>query len=116
MNQPTQTSRQNYPFLGGIALILIGGIFTLQNFDVIYIGHNWWALFMLIPISYTLASAFKRRRENGGTFPAEARGSLIGAAAITLVMCIFLFELNWGEMWPVFLILGGLSIIFSARS
>lgn len=116
MNSPAQTSQQNHSLLGGLALILIGGIFMLRNLDVIYIGHNWWALFMLIPLAYTLSSAFTRRRENGGTFPAEARGSLIGAAVLAFVMCIFLFDLNWGAMWPVFLILGGLSVIFRARS
>ena len=116
MNAPTPTTQQNHSLLGGLALILIGGIFMLRNFDVIYIGHNWWALFFLIPISYSLSAAFTRRRENGGTFPAEARGSLIGAAVLALVMCIFLFNLNWGAMWPVFLILGGIAVIFGARS
>jgi len=116
MNLSAPTSQQNYSLMGGLALILIGGIFMLRNFDVIDIGHNWWALFMLISLSYMLSSAFKRRRESGGTFPAEARGALIGAAGLTLVMCIFLFDLNWGAMWPVFLILGGLSVILGARS
>jgi hypothetical protein len=116
MPQPTQTSQQNYSFIAGVALIVIGGIFMLRNFDMIDLGHNWWAWFMLIPLAYTLSSAFKRRRESGGTFPPEARGSLIGAAVLALVMCIFLFDLNWGAMWPVFLILGGLSVILGARS
>jgi len=116
MNSPAQASQQNYSLMAGLALILIGGIFMLRNFDVIDIGDNWWALFMLIPIAYTLSSAWRRRQESGGKFPPEARGALVGGAVLTLVMCIFLFDLNWGAMWPVFLILGGLSVILGARS
>lgn len=74
MNQP-QNSQPNYSMAAAVALILIGGIFLLRNFDVIDIGHNWWAWFMLIPIAYILSSAWRRRQENGGTFPPEARSS-----------------------------------------
>lgn len=116
MNSSSPTSQQNYPLMGGVALIIIGGIFMLRNFEVIDIGHNWWALFFLIPISYSVSTVWRRRRESDGKFPPEARGALVGAAVLTLVMCIFLFDLNWGVMWPVFLILGGLSIILGARS
>jgi hypothetical protein len=89
MNPSASTSQQNYSLLAGVALIVIGGIFLLRNFDVLDIGHNWWALFMLIPISYTLSSAWRRRKESGGKFPPEARGALIGGAVLALVMCIF---------------------------
>jgi len=116
MQTSSESSPQNYPFMAGIVLIVIGGIFMLRNFDFIDIGHNWWALFMLIPIGYSLSSAWRRRQAHNGAFPAEARGALLGAAVLTLVMCIFLFDLNWGAMWPVFLILGGLSVILGARS
>jgi hypothetical protein len=100
--------------IAAIVLILIGGIFLMRNFDVVDIGRNWWALFMLIPIGYSLASAW-RHRENAGKFPPQARGALITAATITIVMVIFLFNLNWGAMWPVFLITGGLWMIAGAQ-
>jgi hypothetical protein len=87
----------------------------MRNFDVVDIGSNWWALFMLIPIGYSLASAWRRRRENAGKFPPEARGALITAATITIVMIIFLFNLDWGAIWPVFLITGGLWMIVGAQ-
>jgi len=116
MNSSAPTSAKNYSFIAGVALIVIGGIFMLRNFDVIDIGHNWWAWFMLIPIAYMLSSAWQRRQANDGKFPPEARGALVGGAVLTLGMCIFLFDLNWGAMWPVFLILGGLSVILGARS
>lgn len=116
MNSNAQSTPQNYPILAAIALIIIGSIFLLRNFDVIDIGHNWWALFMLIPIAYSLASAWRQRQESGGKMPPAARSALIGSAVLTFVMCVFLFDLNWGMLWPVFLILGGLSIMFGTRS
>ncbi len=116
MNQATPHSQWNYSIVAAVALIVSGGIFLLRNFEVIDIGHHWWAWFMLIPIAYILSSAWRRRQENGGTLPPEARSSLAGGAVLVLVMCIFLFDLNWGMIWPAFLILGGLSVLLGARA
>jgi LiaF transmembrane domain len=116
MNQTQNDSRQNYPMIAAVALIIIGAIFLLRNFDVVRLGRNWWALFMLIPIAYSLSSAWRRRRENAGKFTPEVRSSLIGAVTLTVVMAIFLFGLSWSAMWPVFLIIGGAAMIFGAWS
>ena len=116
MNQSTSNPQPNYSIAAAVALIVIGGIFLLRNFDVIDIGRNWWAWFMLIPIAYIFSSAWRRRQENDGKFPPAARNSLVSGAVLVLVMCIFLFDLNWGMIWPVFLILGGLSVLVGARS
>jgi len=111
MTQTPQDDKQNYPMIAAIALIVIGVIFLLRNFDVVDFGSNWWALFILIPIAYSLSSAWRHRRENAGKFPPAARGALISAAGMTVVMAIFLFGLNWGTMWPVFLIIGGMAMM-----
>lgn len=115
MAQFQEDNKRNGQMVAAAALIVIGVIFLMRNFDVVDIGGNWWALFMLIPIGYSLASAWRRRRENAGKFPPEARGALITAATITFVMVIFLFNLNWSAMWPVFLIAGGLWMIAGAQ-
>jgi hypothetical protein len=116
MNETPNDNRQNYPLIAAIALIIIGAVFLLRNLDIIRLGRNWWALFMLIPIAYSLASAWRRRRESVGKFTPEVRNSLIGAVTLTVVMAIFLFGLSWGAMWPVFLIIGGVAMIFGAWS
>jgi hypothetical protein len=115
MIQTLPEEKQHYPMIAAIALIVIGVVFLLRNFDVVDFGSNWWALFILIPIAYSLSTAWRRRRENAGKFPPAARGALIGAAGMTVVMVIFLFGLSWGMMWPVFLIIGGMAMIFRAR-
>lgn len=115
MNQNQNDNRQNYPMIAAIALIIIGAVFLLRNFDVIRLGRNWWALFMLIPIAYSLSSAWRHRQKSAGKFTPAVRSSLIGAVTLTVVMVIFLFGLNWSAIWPIFLIIGGLAMIFGAR-
>jgi hypothetical protein len=116
MNQTQTDARQNYPMIAAIALIIIGAVFLLRNLDMIQFGRNWWALFMLIPIAYSLSAVWRYRQKSAGKFPPEARGPLIGAVTLTVVMAIFLFGLGWGAMWPVFLIIGGVAMIFGAWS
>jgi len=111
MTQISQDNKQNYPMIAAFVLIMIGVIFLLRNLDMVDFGSNWWALFILIPIAYSLSTAWRRRRENAGKFPPAARSALIGAAAMTVVMVIFLFGLSWGTMWPAFLIIGGMAMM-----
>ncbi len=115
MNQTQNDNRLNYPMIAAIALIIMGAVFLLRNFDVIRSGRNWWALFMLIPIAYSLSSAWRHRQKSAGKFTRAVRSSLIGAVTLTVVTAIFLFGLSWGAMWPVFLIIGGVAMIFGAR-
>lgn len=116
MNPSQNDNRQNYPMIAAIALIIIGAVFLFRNLDMIHFGRNWWALFMLIPIAYSLASAWRYRQKSAGKFTPAVRSSLIGAVTLTVVMAIFLFGLSWGAMWPVFLIIGGVAIVFDAWS
>src|SRR5512140_788630 len=100
----------------GIACIVIGAIFLLRNFDIISFGHNWWALFFLIPISFLARDILNRRKASGGARAVEARGSWIGLIMLTTVMVIFLFSLHWGVIWPIFIVLGGLSLLLAGRT
>ena len=95
----------------GLALLIIGTIFLLRNFDLIDLGQRWWACFFLIPISYLLTDIMRRHRDDEGSFPYNAVGSLLGVATLVAVMFIFLFGLGWGTIWPVFIIIGGLSLL-----
>ena len=106
MNRRTDSS-----FFVGLALLIIGIIFLLRNFELIDLGRRWWALFFLIPISYLLTDIMRRHRADEGRFPYDVIGSLIGVATLVAVMLIFLLNLGWGTIWPVFIIIGGLSLL-----
>src|ERR1700741_307254 len=99
----TENNRKSFPF--GLIFIVLGVIFLLRNFDIIDIGHRWWTLFFLLPITYLMTDILQRRKSNQGKIPPEARGSMIGLITLVTVMTIFVLELNWGMVWPVFIII-----------
>ena len=53
----SESSRRYGSWIPGVALIGIGLVFLAQN----YLGqeiHNWWALFILIPVFFTLERGY----------------------------------------------------------
>ncbi len=99
-------------WLVGLILIGIGVIFLAQNFIPGFYLNNWWALFILIPAFSAFVSAYHNYR-NAGRLTASGRGSLTGGLILTFIAAIFLFDLSWGKLWPVFIIIGGLAILFN---
>lgn len=91
-----------------VTLILIGSIFLVQNYAGLEIG-NWWALFILLPASGSLAAAWTAWRS--GMHPAAVTGPLFGGLIMLSVAAIFLLELQWSKIWPVFLILIGIGAL-----
>lgn len=96
-------------WLGGVILIAIGVIFLFSNISGFYL-HNWWALFILIPAIGSFGKAWQGYREKG-RLDSDARGGLIGGLILTLVASAFLFNLDWGLIWPLFLIIGGVGAL-----
>jgi hypothetical protein len=47
---------------------------------------------------------------------AEAIGQLTGGLVLVALIVIFLFDLPFDQLWPIFLIIGGLSLLFSRRT
>ena len=107
-----QSSRGGIPWVPGLILIGLGLIFLLNNTTGYYI-NNWWALFILIPAIGSFSKAADIMRSEGG-FTSQAWGALAGGIIFTLVASAFLFNLDWGLIWPVFLIIGGLGMFLGA--
>lgn len=105
---PSHPERKN-AWIPGAILIGLGLIFLVSNVTGFYF-HNWWALFILIPGIVNFSNAWNAYREDG-RFSKRARGSLIGGTIITFIAVIFLFNLDWARIWPVFLILVGFNIL-----
>lgn len=108
-------SENRSSWVGGAVLIGLGIIFLMQNFGI-YRLDNWWALFILIPAFSALGAAWTHYRNNGGHFSPAMTGSLVTGVLLTLLSTAFLFGLNFGMVWPVFMILGGLSILFASMA
>jgi hypothetical protein len=110
-NQPdAEDKKRNTPaWVGGVVLIIIGVAFLFQNISGLWLS-NWWALFILIPAIGSLATAW-RIYESHGHMTASARGPLVGGIVLLMVTATFLFNLDWGRVWPVFLIIAGASAL-----
>ena len=111
MNDATRTraSSRYGAWIPGVALIGLGIVFLIQN----YLGreiHNWWALFILVPVFFTLERGYASLQAKR---PAEALGQVLGALVLTALIVIFIFDLPFGQLWPIFLIIGGLSLLVS---
>lgn len=96
-------------WLGGLILIAIGVIFLLGNVVDIRI-NNWWALFILIPVVAAWGNAW-RLTQAAGHVTVEARQAFAGALFPLYVALIFLFNWDWGQVWPGFLIIAGINAV-----
>jgi len=107
------TSSPRPGWIAGGVLILVGIVFIIRNVSGFGLD-NWWALFILIPSLGSLLTAFQMYEKNGRRFTAASRGPLIGGLVLLAVTAVFLFNLNWGRIWPLFLVLAGLGMLLSS--
>ena len=100
---------RNRNWVAGIVLITIGLFFLVSNLTGFTI-NNWWALFILIPAVSNFGRAWQSY-QNDGRLSRTVRGSLTGGLILTLIASAFLFNLDWGLIWPLFLIIGGFAAL-----
>jgi len=109
---PSGRSSRYGSWIPGLVLIGLGLIFLAQN----YLGQeirNWWALFILLPVFFTLERAYASLQAGRS---AKAIGQLMSALVLVALVAIFLLDLPLGQLWPIFLILGGIALLFSRRT
>ncbi|MBK9055909.1 MAG: hypothetical protein IPL78_34915 [Chloroflexi bacterium] len=102
--------QQNWSF--PLILILLGIVFLLSNLNILVL-HNWWALFFWLPAIGSLEKAWGKWQARGRV-TRGVRRHLIGAAIWGLVGTVFLFGLSWGLIWPVLLIVWGVSALLQS--
>lgn len=96
-------------WIPGIVLILLGTVFLLRNvFDIDI--ENWWAVFILFPALGNLMSAYTQYRASG-QFDRKVRSHAFWGLFFVMLASAFFFGLDFGLIWPVFLILGGLALL-----
>lgn len=110
MSSETKKPRGN--ITGALILIGLGVYFLLQQLGILSL-QNWWALFILIPVFGAAGSAFAIWNR-AGRLTYAGWTTLYGGAFPLAVALIFLLELDWGDYWPVFIILGGLGSLLNS--
>ena len=98
----------------GIVLVILGIVFLARNYLSFNILDNWWALFILIPAVGSFVNAWNVYQKSGKRITPAVRGPLVGGLILTLVAGAFLFDLNWGLIWPVILIIVGIGALVAA--
>jgi uncharacterized membrane protein YhaH (DUF805 family) len=94
-------------------LVALGGILLVQRLVGLQLT-NWWALFLLIPAFGAFDSAWKRSRERGTVFSGSVTSSFVTGLSLLAVTVIFLLGLDWGTIWPIFIILAGVGALLGA--
>lgn len=97
-------------WMPGLIMIVVGAVFLLRNYTDFSL-NNWWALFLLIP-AFTNLSAAYRHYQNGAVKP--MRAFLFWGLFFVAFAAAFLFSLDFGQLWPAFLILAGLGFLLGA--
>lgn len=105
-------SWQNWTF--PVMLILFGIVFLLSNLGI-FVLHNWWALFLWFPAVGALEKAWKTWRSRGH-ITRRVRRHLVGAAVWGLIGGAFLFDLSWGVIWPLLIIVWGVGLLLQEVS
>jgi hypothetical protein len=98
----------------GVILIVLGGLFLMQNMGTYKFPlNNWWALFILIPAIGEFEKALRFYREAGNQMTSQVGGSALLGVVLTLVTLGFLFNIGWTYFGPILIILAGLGILFN---
>jgi hypothetical protein len=105
-------SRTYQAWIPGLVVIFIGVVFLLRNmFD--FRLDNWWAAFILIPALGNLLGAYERYRSTG-RLDGSARSHLFWGVFFVILAGAFFLGLDWGMLWPAFMIIAGLGILLGA--
>jgi len=110
MHARTNANRTFNLATGGL-LILLGLTFLTQNLTGLDLWDwNWWALFILLFAGGFLSNVWKIYQAEG-RLTLAARSPLIGGLTLSLMAVVFFFNLGWGLVWPLFLIIIGMSAL-----
>lgn len=105
--------RNSGSWIFAIVLILLGVIFLLQEMQIPLL-NNWWALFIMIPAFVLFASSWNIYQQQGRKWSAAVTGPIVGGLILMMISLIFLLDLQWKYMWPVILIIVGISVFINS--
>lgn len=96
----------------GLAMIAVGVAVILSQLGIFSEDFNWWAIFILVPGFGFLSGALDNLIVKGRI--SSSVRSLFGTGLLVLTVGgMFLFDLNWGDFWPLILIVVGFSMFLN---
>ena len=92
-----------------LVLIVVGGGLLTSNFlDISF--DSWWVLFLLMPVTVLFYQVWHDYKRNG-RLTSRSIGPLVGGFVLSSMFATFLFDVDWGQLWPVFFIFGGIATL-----
>jgi chromate transport protein ChrA len=110
-NTPSQNGTSPATWVG-IGLIVMGALFLAGNLFDLPIGRNWWALILTLIGVMVLRNAWQSYQNAGNQITTTARSQGMVGTFMVLVSVMFLLGLDFGNLWPLFLILIGIMLLF----
>jgi hypothetical protein len=99
---------KEYHFVG-LVMIALGLLFLLPRLGILPDAFNWWALIIFLPGLAMSLTGLTHQLEHG-ELPEKMRGQAFGGLMLTVLGSIFLFRLDFGTFWPLFIIVPGIGI------
>ena len=108
--RPRDVSWPGVPLVG-LGIVIVGVIFLARNFGFDFpLPDRWWALFILIPAGGALVTAARLYNQDGRLTERVIGAATVGALMLATALILFL-DLDWGDWWPVMVIIVGLGIL-----
>lgn len=113
--QEKSSNAYNGNVLMAVIFIVVGVGLILSN-AIGFEFDNWWILFMLIPVGFFAQGIYQDYQANG-RITQRSTGSIIVTVAILATAATFLFEaISWSVIWPIGLVIAGISMFLGNRS
>jgi hypothetical protein len=102
-------------WMAGLGLVIVGGLFLLQNAGLLVPGQQVWGLLCYLAAIGATVTAFSRYRAAGSQLSPVVTSAISGALLLAFVGTMLAFDLSWGVLRPMFLVIpGAMAIIGSA--
>jgi uncharacterized membrane protein len=102
-----------YVVIVGLALIILGVFFLAENAGIVEYTPLWGIVF-LIPAVGSFVTAWMTYQHES-VFTGAVRSEIIGGLVMLFIAIMILFSLNWGTLWPVFIIIAGLGSLLASQ-
>jgi hypothetical protein len=112
----TRHARHPGSLAGGLVLIALGALFLLNNADAWHVPQSAWAIPLFIAAAGAAATAVGLARSSGSAATGGVVTAAGAAALLAFIGVVLLFDLNWRQLWPLFLIIPGTVVILGRRT
>jgi hypothetical protein len=103
-------------WMGGVGLIVVGGLFLLQNAGVLTAGQQVWGVLCYLAAAGVAATAVARYRAAGAHLSSADISAAGGALLLAFVATMLTFDLSWSLLWPMLLIIPGAMAVIRSQA